>query len=117
MTESKDIANNEMNIIMEANKQAEMFQCLISLEEKIRPQLRDDGANFNLWLKNMIIGWTTYFMGDSNYFQQPIADSNVKQNLVAQIFIKHSVNSSIYEAVTSCIFTSDSRQIFQALKD
>ncbi|MBW0494851.1 hypothetical protein O181_034566 [Austropuccinia psidii MF-1] len=83
MPESKDMVNNNMNVIMEADKQAEIFQRFISLADKIRPQLRADGVHFNLWSKNMIIAWTTYFMGDSNSFQQPIADNNIKQNLFA----------------------------------
>ncbi|MBW0527366.1 hypothetical protein O181_067081 [Austropuccinia psidii MF-1] len=76
MPEPKNVADDNINVIMEADKQAEIFQRFISLAEKIRPQLQADGANFNLY-----------------------------------------VNSNIYGAVTSCIFTSDARQIFQALKD
>ncbi|MBW0566180.1 hypothetical protein O181_105895 [Austropuccinia psidii MF-1] len=95
---------NDMNVVMEADKQAEIFQRFFSLAEKIRPQLRADGANFKLWSKNMLIAWTTYFMGDSDYFQQPISDDNVKRNLVAHLFIQHSVNSNIYEAVTSLVY-------------
>ncbi|MBW0565340.1 hypothetical protein O181_105055 [Austropuccinia psidii MF-1] len=117
MAESKEHSNDDMNIIMQADKQAEIFQHFISLAEKIRPQLLADGANFNLWAKNMIIAWTTYLMGDPDYFQQTTTDDNIKRNLVAWLFIEHSVHSSIYESVTSCIFTSDSRKSFQALKD
>ncbi|MBW0478885.1 hypothetical protein O181_018600 [Austropuccinia psidii MF-1] len=65
----------------------------------------------------MIIAWTTYFMGDSDYFQQSTKDNNIKQNLVTQLFIEHSTSHSAYECVTSQIFSSDARQIYQALKD
>ncbi|MBW0582627.1 hypothetical protein O181_122342 [Austropuccinia psidii MF-1] len=65
----------------------------------------------------MIITWTTYFMGDPDYFQQTTTDDNIKRNLVAWLFIEHSVHSSIYELVNSRIFTLDARKIFQALKD
>ncbi|MBW0541651.1 hypothetical protein O181_081366 [Austropuccinia psidii MF-1] len=56
-------------------------------------------------------------MGDPDYFQQTTTDNNVKRNLVAQPFIEHSIHCSIYESVTSHIFTLDARKIFQALKD
>ncbi|MBW0563136.1 hypothetical protein O181_102851 [Austropuccinia psidii MF-1] len=101
MAESKEISDQDMNVIMQADKQAEIFQRFISLAEKIRPQLRADGANFNLWSKHMIITCTTYFMGDSDYFQQPTKDDNIKQNLVARLFIEHSTSHSAYECVTS----------------
>ncbi|MBW0539132.1 hypothetical protein O181_078847 [Austropuccinia psidii MF-1] len=117
MAESKEHSNDDMYIVMQADKQAEIFQRFISLAKKIQPQLRDDGANFNLWAKNMIMAWTTYFMGDSDYFQQTTTDNNIKRNLVARLFIEHSVHSSIYESVTSRISTSDACKIFQALKD
>ncbi|MBW0469081.1 hypothetical protein O181_008796 [Austropuccinia psidii MF-1] len=113
MVDSKDTLVDNMNVIMQANKQAEIFQRFISLAEKIRPQLRDDGANFNLWSKNMIMAWTTYFMGDPDYFQQTSVDKNIKQNLVARLFIEHSA----YESVTSQIFDSDACRIYQALKE
>ncbi|MBW0565414.1 hypothetical protein O181_105129 [Austropuccinia psidii MF-1] len=117
MVESKEVIEEDMNVIMLADKQAEIFQRFISLAEKIRPQLRADGANFNLWSKSMIIAWTTYFMGNSDYFQQQNKDDNIKRNLVAQLFIEHSVSYSAYEAVMSQIFSSNARQIYQALKD
>ncbi|MBW0504414.1 hypothetical protein O181_044129 [Austropuccinia psidii MF-1] len=65
----------------------------------------------------MIIAWTTYFMGDSNYFQQPTKDDNIKRNHVSRLFIEHSTSHSAYECVTSRIFSSDAHQIYQALKD
>ncbi|MBW0506242.1 hypothetical protein O181_045957 [Austropuccinia psidii MF-1] len=117
MVESIDPSVNDMTVIMQADKQAEIFQRFISLAEKIRPQLRDDGANFNLWSKNMITAWTTYFMGDPDYFHQSNVDTNIKRNLVARLFIEHSVSSNAYESVTSRIFESDARRIYQALKD
>ncbi|MBW0474093.1 hypothetical protein O181_013808 [Austropuccinia psidii MF-1] len=45
------------------------------------------------------------------------ANSNIKQNLVSQLFIEHSINTSVYESVTSHIFNSAACQIYQALKD
>ncbi|MBW0494713.1 hypothetical protein O181_034428 [Austropuccinia psidii MF-1] len=117
MVDSKDDSVDNMNVIMQADKQAEIFQRFISLAEKIKPQLRDDGANFNLWSKNMITAWTTYFMGDHDYFQQTTVDDNVKRNLVSRLFIEHSVNSSAYDSVTSRIFDSNARRIYQALRD
>ncbi|MBW0502547.1 hypothetical protein O181_042262 [Austropuccinia psidii MF-1] len=117
MAEMKGTLDDDMNVVMMADKQAEIFQRFISLAEKIRPQLRADGANFNLWSKNMIVAWTTYFMGDSNYFQQTAEDDNIQRNLVARLFIEHSVSHSAYEAVTSRLFSSDARKIYQALKD
>ncbi|MBW0495204.1 hypothetical protein O181_034919 [Austropuccinia psidii MF-1] len=104
MLESKETSVDNMNIIMQADKQAEIFQRFISLAEKIRPQLREDGANFNLWSKNMITAWTTFFMGNSDYFQQTSVNSNIKRNLVAQLFIEHSVNNNAYESIMSRIF-------------
>ncbi|MBW0524341.1 hypothetical protein O181_064056 [Austropuccinia psidii MF-1] len=56
-------------------------------------------------------------MGDSDYFQQTNKDDNIKRNLDSQLFIEHSVSHNAYEAVTSQIFSSDARQIYQALKD
>ncbi|MBW0540987.1 hypothetical protein O181_080702 [Austropuccinia psidii MF-1] len=103
MGDSKNCGNDDMNVIIEADKQAEIFHRFISLAEKIRPRLRAHGANFNLWSRNMILCWTTYFMGDSDYFQQPNEDSNIKRNLVARLFIEHSVDQIAYEAVTSHI--------------
>ncbi|MBW0536826.1 hypothetical protein O181_076541, partial [Austropuccinia psidii MF-1] len=91
MLESKETSIDDMNVIMQADKQAEIFQRFISLAEKIRPQLREDGANFNIWSKNMITAWTTYLMGDSDYFQQTSVDSNIKRNLVARLFIEHTL--------------------------
>ncbi|MBW0490657.1 hypothetical protein O181_030372 [Austropuccinia psidii MF-1] len=117
MAEFKGVGDDDMNVILQADKQAEIFQRFISLAKKIRPQLRADGANFNIWSKNMIMAWTTYFMGDSDYFQQTTIDTNVKRNLVARLFIEHSVSSSVYECVTSQIFNSNARQIYQAIKD
>ncbi|MBW0505050.1 hypothetical protein O181_044765 [Austropuccinia psidii MF-1] len=83
MIESKEIYGDDMNVIMQADRQAEIFQQLISLAEKIRPKLQADGDNFNLWSKNMIITLTTYVMEDSDYFHQTNKDENIKQNLVA----------------------------------
>ncbi|MBW0539978.1 hypothetical protein O181_079693 [Austropuccinia psidii MF-1] len=117
MPESKDVTHNHMDVIMQADKQAEIFQHFISLAEKIRPQLRADGANFNLWSKSMITAWTAYFMGEADYFHQTSVNDNIKQNLVSCFFIEHSVNSGIYESITSQILTYDARKIFQALKD
>ncbi|MBW0537412.1 hypothetical protein O181_077127 [Austropuccinia psidii MF-1] len=56
-------------------------------------------------------------MGDSDYFQQSTEDNNIKQNLVARLFIQHSVEHEAYEAITSQIHGSDARKIYQALKD
>ncbi|MBW0588804.1 hypothetical protein O181_128519 [Austropuccinia psidii MF-1] len=117
MGDSKNMQDDDMNIIIEVDKQAEIFHCFISLAEKIRPRLQSDGANFNLWSKNMILCWTTYFMGDSDYFQQSTEDSNVKRNLVARLFIQQSIEHDAYEAITSCIHGSDACKIYQALKD
>ncbi|MBW0493488.1 hypothetical protein O181_033203 [Austropuccinia psidii MF-1] len=117
MAEWKEVIEDDMNVIMLADKQAEIFKRFISLAEKIRPQLRADGANFNLWSKTMIAAWTTYFMGHSDYFQQQTKDDNIKRNLFARLFIEHSVSHSAYEAITSQIFSSDACQIYQALKD
>ncbi|MBW0572637.1 hypothetical protein O181_112352 [Austropuccinia psidii MF-1] len=117
MIESKETSGDDMNVIMQLNRQAEIFERFISLAEKLRPQLRADGANFNLWSKNMIVVWTTYFMGDSDYFHQTNKDDNIKRNLVSRLFIEHSVSHNAYECVTSQIFTSDAHQIYHALKD
>ncbi|MBW0527741.1 hypothetical protein O181_067456 [Austropuccinia psidii MF-1] len=117
MGDSKNREDDDMNIIIEADKQAEIFHQFISLAEKIRPQLQADGANFNLWSKNMILCWMTYFMGDSDYFQQATEDSNIKPNLVARLFIQHSIEHSAYEAITSCIHGSNACRIYGALKD
>ncbi|MBW0536297.1 hypothetical protein O181_076012, partial [Austropuccinia psidii MF-1] len=117
MPDSKDASMDDFNIILQADKQAEIFQRFINLAEKIRPRLQNDGANFNLWSKNMIIAWTTYFIGDPDYFQQTTADDNIKRNLIARIFIEHSVDHAVYEAVTSRILDSDARRIYRALKD
>ncbi|MBW0466778.1 hypothetical protein O181_006493 [Austropuccinia psidii MF-1] len=102
---------------MQANKQEEIFQHFISLVEKIRPQLRADAANFNLWSRNMIVAWKIYFMGDTYYFEQMNIDCNVKRNLVSQLFIEHRINHSAYKSVTSQIFISDVCQIYRALND
>ncbi|MBW0535342.1 hypothetical protein O181_075057 [Austropuccinia psidii MF-1] len=117
MAKSKGVSEDDMIVILQADKQVEIFQRFISLVEKIRPQLRANGANFNLWLRNMIMAWTTYFMGDPDYFQQTTVDTKIKRNLVAQIYIKHSVSNSAYESVMSRIFSSNACQIYQALKD
>ncbi|MBW0537090.1 hypothetical protein O181_076805 [Austropuccinia psidii MF-1] len=118
MTESKDHRHDgDMDIIMEADKQAEIFQCFMSLAEKIRPTLQDDGANFNIWSRNLFLSWTTYFMGNPDYFHQTSKDENVKRNIVAPLFIQHSIEHFAYESVTSRILNSDARQIYQALKD
>ncbi|MBW0513846.1 hypothetical protein O181_053561 [Austropuccinia psidii MF-1] len=117
MNDSKSTGNDDMNIIIKADKQAEIFHLFISLAEKIRPHLQSDGANFNLWSKNMIMCWTTYFMGDSDYFQQTTTDDNTKRNLVAKLFIEHSIKHEAYEAITSHVFGYDARKIYHALKD
>ncbi|MBW0478394.1 hypothetical protein O181_018109 [Austropuccinia psidii MF-1] len=117
MIESKETHANDMRIIMEADKQAKIFQRFISLAEKIKPQLWADGANLNLWSKNMITAWMTYFMGDPDYFQQMDINSNIKRNLVSRLFIEHSVSANIYESITSCILDSDAQEIYWALKD
>ncbi|MBW0506680.1 hypothetical protein O181_046395 [Austropuccinia psidii MF-1] len=108
---------DNMNVIIEVDKQAKIFHKSIPLAEKIRPQLQVDGANFNLWSKNMILSWTTYFIGDSDYFPQSTEDNNIKQNLVARLFIQHSVEHDAYEAITSCIHGSDAHKISEAFKD
>ncbi|MBW0482568.1 hypothetical protein O181_022283 [Austropuccinia psidii MF-1] len=107
MDDSKNIPDDGMDIIIEADKQAEIFHRFISLAEKISPRLWADGANFNLWSKNMLMSWTTYFMGDLDYFQQSAEDNNIKQKLVAKLFIQHSVEHDAYEAITSCVHGSD----------
>ncbi|MBW0583836.1 hypothetical protein O181_123551 [Austropuccinia psidii MF-1] len=106
-----------MNIIMKADLQAEIFQNFISLAEKIRPQLRADGTNFNLWSKNMIVAWMTYFICDPDYSQQTTINNNIKQNLFPRLFIEHSIRNSAYKSVKLQIFSSDACQIYQALKD
>ncbi|MBW0516823.1 hypothetical protein O181_056538 [Austropuccinia psidii MF-1] len=58
-----------------------------------------------------------YGMDDPDYFQQTTVDTNIKRNLVSQIFIEHSVRNSAYESVMLHIFSSNARQIYQALKD
>ncbi|MBW0535198.1 hypothetical protein O181_074913 [Austropuccinia psidii MF-1] len=108
---------DDMDVLLIADKQAEIFQRFIGLAEKVRPRLRQDGANFNMWSKNMTLAWTTYFMGDPDYFQQEGTDSNIKRNLVALIFVQHSVDPHVYEAVTSRIVSSDARRVYQALQD
>ncbi|MBW0542207.1 hypothetical protein O181_081922 [Austropuccinia psidii MF-1] len=65
----------------------------------------------------MITAWTTYFMGDPDYFQQTSVDNNIKRNLVSRLFIEHTVNSSAYESVTSRLSGSNARQIYHTLKD
>ncbi|MBW0558716.1 hypothetical protein O181_098431 [Austropuccinia psidii MF-1] len=117
MGDSKNQQIDNMDVIMKADKQAKIFQHFISLAEKIRPRLRDDGANFNIWSRSLILSWTTYFMGDPDYFQQPTKDQNIKRNIIALLFIQHSVDHFAYESVTSRILNSDARQIYQALKD
>ncbi|MBW0562479.1 hypothetical protein O181_102194 [Austropuccinia psidii MF-1] len=65
----------------------------------------------------MILCWTVYFMGDSDYFQQSTEDNNIKQNLVSRLFIQHSVEHDAYQAITSHIHGFDSCKIYQAFKD
>ncbi|MBW0557400.1 hypothetical protein O181_097115, partial [Austropuccinia psidii MF-1] len=115
--ESKESLCDDMNIIIQADKQEEIFQFFIPLAEKIRPQLRADGDNFNLWSRNMIVAWTTYFMGDTDYFQKMNMDGNVTRNLVSQLFIGHSVSHSSYKSLPFPIYSSEACQIFQSLKD
>ncbi|MBW0538835.1 hypothetical protein O181_078550 [Austropuccinia psidii MF-1] len=117
MDNLKNMQDDDMNIIIEADKQAKIFHQFISLAKKIRPQLWADGANFNLWSKNMLLSCTTYFMGDLDYFQQLTENNSIKQNLVARLFIQHSVEHDAYEAITSCVHDSDAHKLYQALKD
>ncbi|MBW0535765.1 hypothetical protein O181_075480 [Austropuccinia psidii MF-1] len=113
MGDSKNQQIDNMDVIMKAK----IFQRFISLAKKIRPRLQDDGSNFNIWSRSLILPWTTYFMGDPDYFQQPTKDQNIKQNIIVLLFIQHSVDHFAYESVTSRILNSDARQIYQALKD
>ncbi|MBW0515134.1 hypothetical protein O181_054849 [Austropuccinia psidii MF-1] len=50
----KNMQDDDMNIIIELDKQAKIFHQFISLAEKTRPQLQADGANFNLWSQNIV---------------------------------------------------------------
>ncbi|MBW0542667.1 hypothetical protein O181_082382 [Austropuccinia psidii MF-1] len=117
MVDSKEMLGDDMSVIIQYDKQVERFQQLISLAEKFKPQLRAYGANFNLWSKNMILAWTPYFMGDPDYFQETSVNTNIKQNLVASLFIEHSVNNSANESVMPQILSLNACQIYQAPKD
>ncbi|MBW0573843.1 hypothetical protein O181_113558 [Austropuccinia psidii MF-1] len=117
MVKSKDHHDGDMDIIMAANKQAEIFQPVISLAKNIIPRLQDDGKNFNVWLRNLILSLMRYFMGNPDYFHQKSKDKNVKQNILALLCIQHSGDHFAYESVTSRILNSNARQIYQALKD
>ncbi|MBW0515793.1 hypothetical protein O181_055508 [Austropuccinia psidii MF-1] len=107
MDQQRENIVDDMDILFIADKQAEIFQRLIGLEENIRPQLCGDGANFNMWSKNMTLAWITYFMGDPDYFQKQDTDSNIKCNLFVLIFIQNSTDQNSYEAVTSHILSSN----------
>ncbi|MBW0584554.1 hypothetical protein O181_124269, partial [Austropuccinia psidii MF-1] len=113
----KTVSDEELENLVDIDKQAEILHRFISLAEKIKPQLEVDGTNFNQWSKSLTLAWTTYFMGDPDYFEQTTTDTNVKRNIVALSFIQHSVNTRAYESVTSNINAYNACIVYKALKD
>ncbi|MBW0537605.1 hypothetical protein O181_077320 [Austropuccinia psidii MF-1] len=113
----KTISDEELENLIDIDKQAEILHRFISLADKIKPQLEVDGTNFNQWSKSLILEWTTYFMGDPNYFEQTTTDTNLKRNIVALSFIQHSVNTRAYELVTSNISAYNAQIVYQAFKN
>ncbi|MBW0517031.1 hypothetical protein O181_056746 [Austropuccinia psidii MF-1] len=115
--QEKTIPDEEFEALVDIDKQAEILHRFISLAEKIKPQLDIDGTNFNQWSKSLVLAWTTYFMGDPDYFEQTTPDTNIKRNIMALSFIQHSLNTRAYEAVTSNINAYNARIVYKALKN
>ncbi|MBW0462667.1 hypothetical protein O181_002382 [Austropuccinia psidii MF-1] len=107
---------DEMSLLMQANKQAEIFHRFTQLAERIKPRLTYDGVNFNAWSKGLVNAWRTYYNGDPDYFEQEQPDQNHLRNLVAISFIEYSIQHNIFESITSPMCKLSARTIYQAIK-
>ncbi|MBW0538646.1 hypothetical protein O181_078361 [Austropuccinia psidii MF-1] len=107
---------DEMSLLMQANKQAEIFHRFTQLAERIRPQLTYDSVNFNAWSKGLVNAWRTYYNGDPHYFEQEQPDQNHLRNLVAISFIEYSIQHNVFESITSSMRMLSARTIYQAIR-
>ncbi|MBW0538418.1 hypothetical protein O181_078133, partial [Austropuccinia psidii MF-1] len=107
---------DEMSVLLQADKQAEIFHRFTQLAERIKPRLNYDGVNFNAWSRGLINAWQTYFNGEPDYFEQEQRDQNHLRNLVAISFIEYSIQHNVYESITSQMRNLSARSIYQAIR-
>ncbi|MBW0461670.1 hypothetical protein O181_001385 [Austropuccinia psidii MF-1] len=91
----------EMDLLLKADKQAEIFHQFSQLAERIRPRLAYDGVNFNSWSRSLFNAWKMYYNGDTDYFDQDTDDENHLRNLVAISFIENSTDYNVFDSITS----------------
>ncbi|MBW0564520.1 hypothetical protein O181_104235 [Austropuccinia psidii MF-1] len=107
---------DEMSVLLQADKQAEIFHRFTQLAERIKPRLNYDGVNFNAWSRVLINAWQTYFIGEPNYFEQEQRNQNHLRNLVAISLIEYSIQHNVYESITSQMRNLSARSIYQAIQ-
>ncbi|MBW0535806.1 hypothetical protein O181_075521 [Austropuccinia psidii MF-1] len=108
--------NMEMDLLLRADKQAEIFHRFSQLAKRIRPRLTYGGVNFNSWSKNLCNAWKMYYNGDADYFEEDADDGNHLRNLVAISFIENSTDHNVFDSITSPMRNLNARQIYQAIK-
>ncbi|MBW0540546.1 hypothetical protein O181_080261 [Austropuccinia psidii MF-1] len=65
----------------------------------------------------MIHAWTTFFIGDEEYFNINEKDKDYWQNLVALSFIRNSVERQLFDLISSQLIMPNARTVYQALKN
>ncbi|MBW0490169.1 hypothetical protein O181_029884 [Austropuccinia psidii MF-1] len=109
-------AMDEMSLLAQADRQAEIFHRFTQLAERIRPRLTYDGVNFNAWSRGLMNAWQTYFNGEKDYFELEQSDPNHLRNLVAISFIEYSIQHDIFTTITSRMRNLSARSIYQAIR-
>ncbi|MBW0538221.1 hypothetical protein O181_077936, partial [Austropuccinia psidii MF-1] len=105
-----------MDLLLQADKQAEIFHRFSQLAERIRPRLTYDGVNFTSWSKSLLHAWRMYYNGEIDYFDDTAIDDNHLRNLVAISFIENSVDYNVYDSITSSMTNLNARRIYQAIR-
>ncbi|MBW0564532.1 hypothetical protein O181_104247 [Austropuccinia psidii MF-1] len=111
--------NFELNspVIARAYKQAKLLHRFSLIAKRIQPRLSIDGGNFNAWSRALLNTWADCFMGDMEYFNSTECDNDYQQNLIAMSFLRHSIERTLFQSITSRIRIPNERTCFRALKD
>ncbi|MBW0516940.1 hypothetical protein O181_056655 [Austropuccinia psidii MF-1] len=83
--------NTEMDLLLKADIKDEISHQFSQFPESICPQLIHDNVNFTSWQKILLNSWRMYYNGKIEYFEEDANHENPLQNLVAILFIKNIV--------------------------
>ncbi|MBW0583837.1 hypothetical protein O181_123552 [Austropuccinia psidii MF-1] len=61
--------------------------------------------------------WADCFMGNMEYFNSTERDNDYQRNLIAMSFLRHSIERTLFQSITSRIRMPNARTCFCALKD